>query len=988
MVDASGLLRVVSEASDAIAIGRVGNLVRINGANPDTGPALCAAITAIEVQGGTGPNVIDVKAVTAAAFTALTDVGIDGGGGADTLTGPSGPQTWTLLSRDAGTIAGSTPSPSFHFTAIEDLVGGGGNNRFVLTDGGTLTGSITGGSVPATLDYGDVTADIQVALSTSGPNGFDGTATGLGGGFRGIDTLVSGTGYDRLIGEAPGGVWRLAAPSTYADGTSTLTFSGFKSIEGGAGPNQFDLLGDAQGNLTADLHGGAGANVFRFHGAVILTGTITGSPGSNTISYADFGSSVSVALTGSTADGESGTELSSISGGFRGIDNLIGTTPDHGPDILTGENVDSLWSLGPSPSYRGSGGVLAFSSFEVLQGGSGVDHFDISGRFVGNLHGGPGDDVFQFGGAGAFLVGGIDGGSGVNTIDMSLNTLPVRIDLTNGTTTGASGPITGIEIARGGRGNDTLIAGPLDSTLVGGEGDNVLIDGPGDNLLFGGAGNDRYVLAARGAHDIVVDSGGVNTLDFSRASAAITIDLDSAAQQPIAGGGSLTVHGTVQDVVGSSFSDRFLVRASAVPHRIDGGLPATLPGDTLVYDARGLRILRGAGTLTPDGLATVTYVNVETVEILNASSVQVEADLAIAQRVTPDSPTADGDLVFTLTVTNLGPYAASGVLVTDDVPAGLSVVSVSPPRVAVTGSDQRLSVSLGMLTSGAVATITIVARPRRAGFYTNAATVASTGSVDPDASNNTAIRSFTVPAQVPPSPPPDSTPPYLVSLLRFGVHAAPTRLVFTFSEQLDPSRAVDLANYRVTAPGPDGRFGTRDDRPIRLLAAYYDAATFSVTLLPARRLNWHLRFLIIVNGSTATGITDLAGNLLDGNGDGKPGGDVVAILQHFVATQLPLKHPAPQESPAKLLTAGLHHLQTSLIDSSWLVPGVPRGNTPPRLGPGGHPRNIAHQAPPEAHPSPGSHPFGLSWSRVTDASAAVTPISRPRRFSMISLHLR
>src|SRR5579864_6940167 len=284
MVDASGLLRVVSEASDAIAIGRVGNLVRINGANPDTGPALCAAITAIEVQGGTGPNVIDVKAVTAAAFTALTDVGIDGGGGADTLTGPSGPQTWTLLSRDAGTIAGSTPSPSFHFTAIEDLVGGGGNNRFVLTDGGTLTGSITGGSVPATLDYGDVTADIQVALSTSGPNGFDGTATGLGGGFRGIDTLVSGTGYDRLIGEAPGGVWRLAAPSTYADGTSTLTFSGFKSIEGGAGPNQFDLLGDAQGNLTADLHGGAGANVFRFHGAVILTGTITGSPGSNTIS--------------------------------------------------------------------------------------------------------------------------------------------------------------------------------------------------------------------------------------------------------------------------------------------------------------------------------------------------------------------------------------------------------------------------------------------------------------------------------------------------------------------------------------------------------------------------------------------------------------------------------------------------------------------------------------------------------------------------------
>ncbi len=52
-------------------------------------------------------------------------------------------------------------------------------------------------------------------------------------------------------------------------------------------------------------------------------------------------------------------------------------------------------------------------------------------------------------------------------------------------------------------------------------------------------------------------------------------------------------------------------------------------------------------------------------------------------------------------------------------------------------------------------------------------------------------------------------------------------------------------------------------------------------ITPARRLNLHRRYELIVDGSTPTGVRDLSGNLLDGNGDGKPGSNYVVVLRGF-----------------------------------------------------------------------------------------------------------
>jgi hypothetical protein len=111
----------------------------------------------------------------------------------------------------------------------------------------------------------------------------------------------------------------------------------------------------------------------------------------------------------------------------------------------------------------------------------------------------------------------------------------------------------------------------------------------------------------------------------------------------------------------------------------------------------------------------------------------------------------------------------------------------------------------------------------------------------------------------------DATGPTLTDLSRFGFHTAPTFLVLTFSEELDPARAGDVSNYRLVGSG---------GQPIGINSAVYDAATRTVTLSPNQLLNLNVTYQVTVNGSTAGGLTDRSGNLIDGDRDGRPGGDL------------------------------------------------------------------------------------------------------------------
>jgi hypothetical protein len=105
------------------------------------------------------------------------------------------------------------------------------------------------------------------------------------------------------------------------------------------------------------------------------------------------------------------------------------------------------------------------------------------------------------------------------------------------------------------------------------------------------------------------------------------------------------------------------------------------------------------------------------------------------------------------------------------------------------------------------------------------------------------------------------------------------RFIVGFSGALDPASAQNPAAYWLVLPGRDHRFGTRDDRSIRVRAASYDAATNTVTLRPRGALSSRMAIQVVVSGSTSSAaVRDVWSRLIDGDLDGQPGGNDVATL--------------------------------------------------------------------------------------------------------------
>jgi hypothetical protein len=75
-----------------------------------------------------------------------------------------------------------------------------------------------------------------------------------------------------------------------------------------------------------------------------------------------------------------------------------------------------------------------------------------------------------------------------------------------------------------------------------------------------------------------------------------------------------------------------------------------------------------------------------------------------------------------------------------------------------------------------------------------------------------------------------------------------------------------------------GRCSGPGGHRIKVTSAIYDPATNMVTLVPAERLNIHRSYRPTVNGEAPSGLTDLAGLLLDGSATGQPDGNFVTSL--------------------------------------------------------------------------------------------------------------
>lgn len=209
---------------------------------------------------------------------------------------------------------------------------------------------------------------------------------------------------------------------------------------------------------------------------------------SDTITYSGLAS-----LTINAGKGNDVVNARSVTAGTR-----LAYNGNGGTDELLGANVANTWILSGANSgtLNGSTASVTFTQVEKLTGGSGADTF-----------------VFQKGGS---ISGAIDGLGGVDTLDCSLLTSSVMLNLLTGqallTTpaTPLADSVLNIENANGGAGNDILIGNAAANVLKGGGGNDLLVGLQGNDTLDGGA--DRDLLFGGDGADTLTGGSGENLL--------------------------------------------------------------------------------------------------------------------------------------------------------------------------------------------------------------------------------------------------------------------------------------------------------------------------------------------------------------------------------------------------------------------------------------------------------------------------------------------
>ncbi|HET9579460.1 MAG TPA: hypothetical protein VFP44_16635 [Usitatibacter sp.] len=120
--------------------------------------------------------------------------------------------------------------------------------------------------------------------------------------------------------------------------------------------------------------------------------------------------------------------------------------------------------------------------------------------------------------------------------------------------------------------------------------------------------------------------------------------------------------------------------------------------------------------------------------------VSAGADVGVTQAASPNPGTAGQNLTFTITASNAGPAAATNVVVTDTLPAGVAFVSAS---AGCSNASGKVTCSVGSLAAGASAQLTIVVQPSSGGTITNDVSI-SAAETDPAAANNATSVSVTI----------------------------------------------------------------------------------------------------------------------------------------------------------------------------------------------------------------------------------------------------
>ena len=426
--------------SAALYLGDKDSLVQIDGT--------MSAQETIGILASGGTNTVIVTGSVSAASGVFIGLGASAG---DILV-------------NAGSITASAVGDALANTRFNNAVfTEGSNTQITNLAGGTLTATSSAGNGVRIGDGGSGSIVTNHGTITSvNAAGIDFTLAGLVSSFELINTgLIQGASV---------------AVNGAGSGSSSILNSGHMigDVLLGLGNDTFDARG---GRIDGLWSGADGADRYDGRGASLISGTISGGFGNDTL------------LGGDGAETISGdTNLDAIRGGggedllYGGLNSDFLTGDDGDDQLYGGDDFDDMSGGAGDDTLQGDDGAL------IAHGGAGNDRLMVDSSATATFieaRGGSGDDVVQ----GGLVRDNIYGGSGDDQIYSD----------------------DGGDLVYGGSGDDAVDAFNGDDTVYGGAGDDDILNAAGHSVLYGGLGFDT--MSAGGGNDRIDGGGDGDILD-------------------------------------------------------------------------------------------------------------------------------------------------------------------------------------------------------------------------------------------------------------------------------------------------------------------------------------------------------------------------------------------------------------------------------------------------------------------------------------------
>ncbi len=309
--------------------------------------------------------------------------------------------------------------------------------------------------------------------------------------------------------------------------------------------------------------------------------------------------------------------------GTSGNDSLVGTGADDdifgqgGDDTLIGGGGNDFFhgDAGNDSIVGGAGlndwafydgataaGINANLATGLVTGGFGNDTLvgieRIGGSILNDTITGDGNNNWLQGRAGDDTL---NGAGGSDWVDYFHATGSVNVSLTTNTATGADGndSLSGFENIFGSNFADTLTGDAFNNSFNGVDGADSIFGAGGSDFITGGAGNDTL---DGGVVTDLVNYIDLNTVSYSGATAAVTINMSGITGTGSTGSGTATGDASVGTDVLSNFN---FIQGSAFNDTITGGAANWFEQ---IEGGAGNDVLDG-GVIAGSGSNRVTYVN-------------------------------------------------------------------------------------------------------------------------------------------------------------------------------------------------------------------------------------------------------------------------------------------------------------------------------------------------------------------------------------------